>query len=366
MYWLGLAIVLSSLPGYTFASIPAGWAAMSMFLPVTLWREAKLTSLHILFLCFLGWVALSCAWSPDWRDGAFRVWQFTLLYLAFRLGSSLEDPIRFINGLVTGCVVSSGVACFQALGYHPFLELAYATGGDQAPGIFYNHSIAGQTLALAAIAALSYALWWQALALLPGIYLSGSRGGWVVLAVGFVFLFWRSNKALFWAYFILVAAVLLSTHSAEVERMLIWTGSARLLTPFGHGAGSFTHLYLALGDTIRHPVDTHNDLLQLLFEFGIGASYLLIIFGACLSQRHFDEWPTLASFTLLGAVSFPLYTPTAACLAALCAGRLAVNWNWSWPDLPIRRYAFHQRHPASAPGVCPAGGEAVPVLTRTP
>lgn len=362
MFLLGLAIAIASVPGWTSISIPAGWAAMSIFLPLTLWRGVQLTPLHILFLCFLGWAALSLAWTPDYRDGGFRLWQLTLVYLAFRLGSSLDriDPI--IAGLATGCVISSALAVAQHFGF-PYIMTYSLTG--EAPGLFFNHSLAGQTLALVAIACLMFGLWYHLPLLLPGIYLSGSRGGWLVLAVGGALCYIRWPKLLILAILGLILWVTTSSHSADLERLLIWKAAALNLSWLGQGAGSFTHLWITTGDAIRHPIEVHNDLLQLLFEFGLVAGILVAIVSICLTRSRSDEWPVLAAFVFLGAFAFPLFTPISTFLGALCAGRLAADWNRHRLGLSNSRHPILSRPHPQESRASALGREAVSLVTGT-
>lgn len=363
MLALGVVIALASVPGWTSISLPAGWAALSILLPATLWRPARLTGLHLLFLAILTWATIGLLWASSALDGLYRLWELGLLFLAFRLGSSLTDISSLIRGLAYGCLVSTAFAIAQWLGYQPLM--AFST--DTHAGLFFNPSIAGQTIALVAIACLAFDRWTFAISLLPGVALSGSRGGLLVLALGFAFNLCRSRLLLAVTILAGLTCVLLSGFSHDLERSLIWRGAFHYLSPFGNGPGSFISLYVASGDRLIHPTDVHNDLLQIVFELGIpGALGFIGLFACVLRRTDRPEWPLLAAFTLLSFFAFPLFVPISGFLLALCAGRVAgcgnlartrvagrrldlLPWRDHWPNLPD-----------------PTGSDALPTLTRTP
>lgn len=363
MFLLGAVISLASIPGVTSITIPAGWAALSCLLPLTLWREAKLTSLHVLFLAFLAYAALASLWAPSGWDACWRLWQLTLIYLAFRLGSTLTNLWPIISGLAFGCLVSTFVAGFQWLGYTPVM--AYSTASHA--GLFYNPAIAGQTIALVAIVCLAFDRWVWAIALLPGIWLSDSRGALAVLILALVLNLVRRNLVLTLAILAGLALILGSHYTHDFERLLIWRGAIGYLTYWGNGPGSMLSLYITVPDRLIHPTEAHNDLLQILFEFGLpGAIALCALFGSALVRTSRPEWLPLACFTFLSFFAFPLFTPISACLMALCAGRLSSCGNWSWSGLPTRGsnlFPWHRIQPATVGAV---RSEALPALARHP
>ena len=363
MFWLGLFIALASIPGYTSATIPAGWAAMSIVLPLTLWRVSSWTTLHSLFLAFLAFIILSFAWTPNVLDGGFRLWQFVLMFLAFRLGSSLDDLTETINGLVIGCVISSLLSIAQHFGVNPVL--VYSPGGE-SPGLFYNHSIQGQTLALVAIAGLCFGLWWQSLLLLPGIYLSGSRGGWLALALGLICAYFPKPKLLVIGIAIALFAVTYSVREGDIERIMIWKGVIANLAWPGQGIGSFNSLFIWTGSRLVHPEYTHNDSLHLLFEFGLGSAFLFAIIWASLTRPERDEFPIIATFVFLSFFAFPLFTPISTFLVALCTGRVSRCGVWSWDSLSDSRYAFTIRSRYTKLRASLPGRKAIPIQLRNP
>jgi len=332
-YLAGLFLSLASVPGYTSASIPAGWAAMSIFLPLATWREARLTSLHFLLLAFLVYAALSISWTIIAWDGGFRLWQLTLIALAFYYGSSLPDLRQFVLGLACGCAVSSALSVAQWYGFQPVPHFATAAPA----GLFYNPVFLGMTLSLVAIACLCLGLWPMIPLLLPGIYLSQSRGAWLSLGLGAIAWVMPSRWLPVLAIAFTLFAITIAPGDNDIERMAIWVSALAHLTPFGNGAGSFSNLLLLTGDSILQLDSAHNDALQLLFEFGIGTVPFLAIIACCLWRSHHSLWPVLASFTFLSFFSLPLFSPITACLFSICAGRIASDWDRVRRSLADRR-----------------------------
>ena len=359
MLALGAAIALASIPGWTSMSLPAGWAALSILLPAALWRPAKLTGLHLLLLAILAWASLSLLWTPSVLDGLYRLWQLWLFYLAFRLGMTLVDISPIVRGLAYGCLVSSAVAVVQWLGASPIP--AYSTA-DHA-GLFFNPAIAGQTTALVAVACLAFNRWTLAIALVPGIYLSGSRGGMLVLAIGFVLNLVRDWRLLLFATVGCLGAILASSH--DVERLAIWQSVLHYLTPLGNGSGSLISLYF-VSDRLVHPVDAHNDLLQIAFELGLpGTIGFIGLLASVLRRTDRPEWPIIASFVFLSFFAFPLFVPISSFLLALCAGRVAGCGHWSWSSLADSRHRLLPWSSLEEARVGPASRAAVPILRRT-
>lgn len=329
-YFAGLFLALASIPGYTSVSIPAGWAAMSMILPASLWREAKLSSLHLLLITFLTYATLSILWSPSAWDGGYRLWQLALIALAFHYGYSLSDIRSFVLGLAIGCGFSSMLSVAQWYGVQPVL---FFSTSAQA-GLFYNALFQGMALALVAIACLCLRLWPAIPFLLPGIYLSQSRGAWIALALGAASWLFPSPRLLAIVILCAVLAFTLSTAPSDVERMYIWQAALSRLAWFGNGSGSFISLWLLTPiDGLRHPDSVHNDALQLIFEFGLGAAPFFAVVAKALYRSSHPLWPVLAAFTFLSFFSFPLFTPICACLFALCAGRSLASGGWAWVSL---------------------------------
>src|SRR5216684_3951905 len=155
MIWLGLALPLAFVPGYTGATIPTGWAMLSIILPWFLWRKTEVGCSHWLGLAFGVYATSSLAWAPRTDDAVFELWQLGVVGCAFYLGSVLCDLRRLFIGLALGLSVSSIVAICQYLGLtvvpdHP-TELILRGDSLKPSGLFYNSVVLGEAVALALV-----------------------------------------------------------------------------------------------------------------------------------------------------------------------------------------------------------------------
>ena len=140
-------------------------------------------------------------------------------------------------------------------------------GGESTPGgLLYNPAVQALAIVLVILALICDRGWFYIPAMLPGLVLSGSRGAWLILAVGVIspFLNWRSLLLL-----LLVGAALAVTlySSSDAERLQIWGLASHGLTLFGHGIGSFADIfYIDRDGLMRHPEHVHDDYLQSTYE----------------------------------------------------------------------------------------------------
>lgn len=323
MFWLGLLTTTAYVPGWTGAAIPTNWAVLSAALPLVLWFRSRSTVFHWCAGLFVVYVCVSCFWAPSSYDAVWALWQIAIIALAFWLGSACDDLRPLWCGLAAGMTVSSAVAVVQWLGYRPVLQTY------DYPGLFVSPMLQGQILALVATALLVRGLWRFLPGLIPGFVLSmpgvthsDSRGTAAALFLGILAACTRSMLVV--TAFLVIAAVYAIFHvnSADAERILIWRIALSNLTEFGNGAGSFIGIVYHLGPKTVHPEYVHNDYLQLVYEFGIGAALLLPL--AWLAFRTGSaEWPVLVVFATMAFYSFPLHTPVTAFIGAVAAGSVA-------------------------------------------
>lgn len=334
MLYLGLAISIASIPGWTSITIPAGWAAMSALLPAaTLWRGGTFSPLHLLLSLFCAWACVS-ALFVDGPNALWRLWQLALFALAFHLGSTLTSLRPIWIGLAIGGSISSAVAAGQwiwpSLPVMGFSIIAPA-------GLHYNPIMQGMILSVIAVVLASEGLWLWTLPLIPGIVLAQSRGAFFVLIAGTILC--KVKQPLLMVCFglatILYATFQWSPH--DIERMQIWSATFHNLSWLGSGPGSFTDLWLALPDHILHPENVHNDFLQLLYEHGIGAIPFLALCAATLTAQDERSFSPAAAIAIFSGFTFPLYTPITAFAFALCAGRASRAWSWDRSPLPNLR-----------------------------
>ncbi len=327
MFWLGLILPLTFVPGWTGASIPTGWAVLSIVLPFTLWKPVVMTSFHWVGLGFLAYALSGLALYPT-LDGVWELWLLAILALAFRWGSAQVSLVPLWKGLAIGVSVSSAIACAQALGYHPVLQYRGPAG------LFYNSSVLGEASVLVIIALITERLWWYIPSLLPGLILSESRSvGLILIAVGIASLGRRlALLSLFLAAVVILAMIF--RPDTDAFRFSLWYEVIANLSLFGSGPGSMANFYLHYNDYIYHPEYAHNEFLDLLFQFGVGALPLFwLALRLALDNSDAREWPIYAAFLVMAIFSFPLHVPVLALVGAVCAGQLARNHGLVWARL---------------------------------
>jgi hypothetical protein len=178
------------------------------------------------------------------------------------------------------------------------------------PYVRVNEVLLGQAAALLIIAALVERQWWAIPLLSIPLAFSHSRGAWAALALGVFSQYVR--QPLLIAVLILLGALALTLHPTKSDaiRLHIWFAAFQYLSLLGHGLGSFMSLWYADGGTAVHPINAHNDFLQLAFEFGLGAIPLFAVFGFAVFRHTHPAWPILVAFLFMASFSFPLYNPT--------------------------------------------------------
>jgi len=360
MFWLGLAVSGLWYPGYTGATIQTSYVAMSLFLPLTLWRPVRLTSLHWVLFAFCAIAALSCVWATNPFDAAWGLWQVALFAMAFWLGSSLPDASRLWLGFSIGAAVSACFAIAQWFGYVPFL----VWNATAPAGAYYNSMYAGEIFAIAALASIIYRRWWLVPLLIFALAISMSHAGWLAFGLGLVLIRFRSFKLIL--IIALAAAVVFTFHfrPSDAIRLQVWYAALTNLAWFGHGPGSFLSLWYHSNDLIIFPEYVHNDALQLVFEYGLLAIVPIGLLASPATRSDGREWPVYIAFLFMGLVSFPLYTPVLGFAGALCAGRLARGWSLRRALGPHRRHDLVLRLPTPQPALGHTLRGPLPVVPR--
>lgn len=353
MFWLGLALPVCFIAGITGATIPTQLPMLSAVLPwMVLWRRGPMTPWQWLGLSFVAYAAASLFWAINPTDSVYGMWQILLLALAFRLGSVTPDLAPLWRGMAIGLGISSAVAAAQAAG------LTSLPSADHPAGLLFNGAVQSALISLVILALVDNRAWFYIPAMLPGLYLAHSRGGWLVLTVGLL------SRMRWWVAALvtsLTGAVAFLIHgTTDVLRLQAWSVAYALLTPFGHGAGSFADLFYG---NIR-PEHVHNDYLQLAFEFGIGAIPVYLILARALYRRGEPYWPVMVGFATLSLFFFPLYCAPLAFVGAVVAGHVLRG------DDGLRVAGLFCRSCLMAwlyrtqPGDAVAGGKAVSIQFR--
>lgn len=239
-------------------------------------------------------------------------WFILFLAMAFWLGAATSLRPLF-RGLAIGLSVSSLVAVGQWSGWGP-------ASYNLPAGLLYNSAIQAVAIALV-IVSLERADWRYVPAMLPGLLLAHSRGGYLVLAIGL------AGRAFGWkgaVLTLLVAAAVSVTFmgSSDLDRIMIWSAAWHDLQWSGHGPGSFANVLFQAPDGVHYPGHVHNDYLQLAYELGIWAAPAYLIYGAALTRTESPYWPAFAGFATAGVFFFPLYTPVTAIIGAVLAGHI--------------------------------------------
>jgi hypothetical protein len=238
-------------------------------------------------------------------------WFLLLLAVAFALGAATSIRPLF-RGLAVGLSLSSLVAVGQWFGWGPSVY-------NLPAGLLYNSAIQAVAIALV-ISALSASDWRYIPAMIPGLLLAQSRGGYLVLAIGLAGRFgWQISVLV-----LLGAAAVLVTvmGTSDLDRLMIWNVAWRDLAWFGHGPGSFANVLFQAGDGLHYPGHVHNDYLQLAYELGIWAAPVYLVYAAALIRTESPYWPAFAGFAAASGFFFPLYTPVTAIIGAVLAGHI--------------------------------------------
>lgn len=334
MLLFGVIVSLCYVPGITGAFIATQWAVLSILLPWFLWRSAPLTAFHWAGLAFIAYAAVRLWYAPIFDDGVYGLWMVCIMALSFWLGSTLDSSRKLYAGLAIGGAVSSLIAVLQAFGVEtvPYITPAPA-------GLYVNSVAQGLTLSLIAVALVSERMWIWLPALLPGIVLSASRGAWVALVVGLAAAYGVRRVWILGAVAVLGVFMLTRAPSpSDSERLYIWGAVLHNLTWLGWGPGAFSSWLLWYGNISFYPEYAHNDALQLIFEYGMGAALPLGATCCILAQTRGREWPVVAAFVTAGCYSMPLWVPVASFLACVVAGR-AVR------DRAVARHNGYNRRP---------------------
>jgi hypothetical protein len=238
--------------------------------------------------------------------------------LSLWFGTVATNMRGLYAGLAMGASVSSLLAIFQWFGWN-----AVPMVSQYSAGLYANSIQQGAVLALIAVALISERMWIWALPLAPGILLAHSRGAMVALAIGAL----GCGVRRLWVFSIIAAVgafyLFMPMSDSDVQRMLIWRTAWDSLTWFGWGPGVFYTIAIPAYDSYwLYPEYAHNDALQLVFEYGIGALLPFTIIGYALWRTDVKEWPIVLAFVAAGCYSMPLFMPITAFLALVAVGRI--------------------------------------------
>lgn len=333
--WLSLLIAVAFVPGLTGASIPTGWAAMSLTLPLATWKRVTMTPIHWLGLAFLAYAFASMAWAPRRDDAINELWHLTLFALAFLLGSQLKDLRRFWIGLAVGCGISSAIAIVQWWGGAEW-QILPTSNWAKPSGLFFNDAIAGAVAAITIIGCLAEGMYSLALAPLPLLALSQSRGAWLAAIGTYAVVIWKQlnwrDRILYTvAWTIPIAIAILYYHTgSDPIRLEIWKVMWNHLSWHGAGAGSSQSIFLFTSSQVFHIEHAHNDYIQFGYEYGLGTVPLVLALALLLEHTNEISWPPLVCCAILSLYYWTLESPVTLFAFAVVAGRIAADLGVAW------------------------------------
>jgi len=323
---LGIAIMTAYIPGVIGLVSITSWAVMWLVMPVLLLKcKIKITLIHILGMAFLSYAALSLLWSPH---GMLELMQLLALASVFVWGSTLKDLKSVTIGLSIGLALSSVLAIFQFLGIETFV---YTYHGIKPSGLFVNPNVYSEISVMVLLLILINKLWWYIPVVIPGLMVS-SRAVILGLGISLVVMVWSKSKVIsisILSLFLLTCCVIFfksEINDSIFVRLHVWQDMLAGFTIFGNGIGSFVYKFPEYNKHIDGSVTifefAHNDLLQLLFELGIGAIPLIIIVALLLMVKN-EYRSALIFFIVISSFGFPLHMPVTAFMLALVAAQLA-------------------------------------------
>lgn len=340
MFYLAALLPVCFIAGYTGAFMPTQWAVLSLTLPLTLWVPAPRLVLNWLGVAFFVWAFAGLLGAEGWYSAVLGLWYIFIWGLAYRWGSALSDLSPMWRGLAVGLSISAIVALAQHLGVaFPTTDATDFHGRN--PGLLFNPVISGLASAIVLVGLATHRLWLYTPLPFLGLVLSGSRGGWLILAL-------TASLRIVGAWIttaLLVLTILALTTFAgdsDIQRLQIWGIAIHGLTFFGWGPDSFNDVYAvipdAVGPHLNHLEFAHNDYLQLLFEYGIGAIPLFILWACVLIHRGAREHSAGIALAIAASFCFPLYHPLTAFILCTVAGHLAADWDIVWGERVRSRF----------------------------
>lgn len=305
-------------------------------------RNPSLAAIGGCGVVFLTYSMTSLLWSGTTSQFS-PVWLATLA-LSF-LGGMFVKDLRWVW-------VVFYIFCFANL---LAIGVTYASRGDiwLPYGLVGNPNYLGCMFALGFAGSLCYRAFWFAPFTLLGIYLTGSRGAMFAAGACCFIYFWKRFPVASLAMFVFgLIAIREASLASEFDRSIsimarlgIWQDTLNHMTLWGHGWDSYAVEYAKFpywtNMTMVKAPHAYNDLLEVIFDLGVGAIPLYLLVILCLGHTG----PRLIAYTflLLGLTYFPFYIPIVAQLFALTLGSLARNTEAANGSLETDATALPQR-----------------------
>lgn len=291
----------------------------------------RMTPIHWLGVVFLTYAAVSFLWTPVLVEGLEGWAELLILACAFCLGAEAKNLKLFYIAVALGVTVSAVIALFQINGIEIVEEVAPPSG------LFANKNMMGEAATVALIGVVASGAWMFAIGPLVALGLSTCWGA--AFGALSALTLWIASKSVLAAVALVLAVVAVGLVSLEKDstkrdtliiRGRVWADAIENLKWFGHGVGSYwvatpQHAPRQEAMNIRH-WHTHNDALEMVFDFGVGAGVLFVIVALCLMAGEVERY-VLAGLIGTGMFGFPLFTAATAFIGAVVAGRAARRWS---------------------------------------
>lgn len=354
------------IPGLPSAATVPRWSFLAVCIPF-IWQRhpGRITAGHLLGALFLGWCALSLAWTFEPLEGIQHLGKFALLGLIFCAGAGYGDLRKVYIAAALGVGVNSAVVVAQVYGWEALPQVVWPGG------LFFNKNFGAEFAAMALAALVLERIWWAVPLAFPTLWFCESRSALFALGAAFIVLTWRLNRvaaALFGTACAGLAGYIWLTNNSTAQRQQLWLDSLAGMQFWGRGIGSYFATFPEYATRIDalalRPTTAHNDLLQLTYELGPGSLFIVALLVFALRSRWRAEHYVLIVFAVEGLVGFPLYMPATAFLAALVCGRIYSDWPdlrgaVDWSRLRVLFGQQDRREPRTDPAAPLAGAHAV-------
>lgn len=319
--------------GFAEASNTPKWIFLSAVLPFLF--RVRWSRGHTVLTIWLAWCALTLLWGPVY-EGVMRMWQFSILFAVFCIGSSLDERYyrQCIYGFAAGVFVSLPVMGLQYFGWEGLKQAV------PPAGLWMNKNYLAEVCLFAAVG-LACLRSWLALPFAAGMAIPASMGVFLSTGVLMARRWWKLSPLLI----VLGMAGYYHLQGSEFARISLWMNSLSAVTVEGHGAGSFWSVYPQVHDAALpsseqiyregyRPRTAHNDAITMLVEIGIIgvvplAGFFTFVLGRPRSSReHEAAHYIVLAFLAVGLVAFPAYLPAHGYIAFLSAGFLCGGGCW--------------------------------------
>ncbi len=335
------AVAVAYWPGFYYPGEAARWIALSALVPVALalLPTPPRTALWWLGGAFLGYAALTLAWTVSPTSTGHALWKLALFAATVVAGASLTERGFRLTCLAfaAGVGISGALAIAQAMGWNPSLGGNSIVQVAPPAGLFVNRNGMAEAGLLAVVVVLRYRVWWLLPFCLVATFLPLFKAvimaAFVTAAVMLIRNRWVAAALAGGALVVVAGKLLLSAGSQAVAgRASLWIDTVFALRWFGYGGGSFDAAYPMFADRSapfffafnRLPGTPHSDALLMLVEYGAGALLLFAFVGLILWRGGRDHagMPGVVAFLAVGLVDFPFQQAAPGFMACLCLGGL--------------------------------------------